>query len=100
MANLTGNCVVHVARKENDAYHLLPVCILTLCYGFSVGGNQFQTIQREGLLLSKVLGFWCENSNFQTGPLSPATIEQVKETPEVLDGVSAQCSPDREEDIR
>jgi hypothetical protein len=50
--------------------------------------------------LSKVLGFRCENPSFQTGPLSPATIEQVKETPGVLDGVSAQRGPDREEDIR
>ena len=62
-----------------------------------IGSNRYK---RGGFLLSKVLGFRCENSSFQIGPLSPATIEQVKETPEVLDGVSAQRSPDREEDIR
>jgi hypothetical protein len=35
-----------------------------------------------------VLGFRCENLGFQTGPLSPATIEQAKEMPGVLDGAS------------
>jgi hypothetical protein len=46
-----------------------------------------------------VLGFRCENLGFQTGPLSPATIEQAKEMPGVLDGASAQRNPDPE-DIR
>lgn len=95
IANLTGICVMHVAR-ENDAYHLPLVCILTLCHGFSMGGDRFQSISKGGFSLSKVLGFCCENLIFQTGPLSPARIEQVKETPGVLDGVSAQRNLDRE----
>jgi hypothetical protein len=65
-----------------------------------MGGDRFQSISRGGgVSLSKVLGFRCENLGFQTGPLSPATIEQAKEMPGVLDGASAQRNPDPE-DIR